>query len=300
MAMARNAGSVSGGRGALLLCVIASFSLTIAGCLQSLGIHAQYGGTSEIPGESAMANEILTERKGPILEITLNRPEIGNAASDTMAVELTKLLLGAAESSEIVVLSGAGNDFCVGRETMGKRPPGAPPEAIALRRRNDVVFNCYGAFRRCEIPVIGVVKGRAFGFGCAVAAVCDITLAADTATFQVPEMAHNIMPTMVMSALVDRVPRKAATYLVWSTAVISPARAREAGIVSEVYPAAELDGAVEALCKRIMRAPRPARVGCKDYARTAFDMDVAGAVEYARSIHAVINSSSEMIPQATG
>jgi enoyl-CoA hydratase len=244
-----------------------------------------------------MADQILTARKGPVLEITLNRPEIGNAASDAMAVELAKLLLGAGESAEIVVLRGAGDDFCVGRETMGKRPPGAQPDALELRRRNDVVFNCYGAFRRCEIPVIGVVKGRAFGFGCAIAAVCDITLAADTAKFQVPEMAHNIMPTMVMSALVDRVPRKALTYLVWSTAIVPPARAREAGIVSEVFPAAELDKAVEALCEQIMRAPRPARVGCKDYARTALDMDVTGAIDYARSIHAVINSSSEMLPK---
>jgi enoyl-CoA hydratase len=244
-----------------------------------------------------MANEIVTARKGPVLEITLNRPEIGNAASDGMAVELTKLLLGAGESSEIVVLRGAGDDFCVGRETMGKRPPGQQPDALELRRRNDVVFNCYGAFRRCEIPVIGVVRGRAFGFGCAIAAVCDITLAADSAKFQVPEMAHNIMPTMVMSALVDRVPRKAMTYLVWSTAVVSPARAREAGIVSEIFPAAELDSAVDALCEQIMKAPRPARVGCKDYARAALDMDVTGAIEYARSIHAVINSSSEMLPK---
>ena len=244
-----------------------------------------------------MANEIVTARKGPVLEITLNRPEIGNAASDAMAIELTKLLLGAGESSEIVVLRGAGDDFCVGRETMGKRPPGQQPDALELRRRNDVVFNCYGAFRRCEIPVIGVVRGRAFGFGCAIAAVCDITLAADSAKFQVPEMAHNIMPTMVMSALVDRVPRKAMTYLVWSTAVVSPARAREAGIVSEIFPAAELDSAVDALCEQIMKAPRPARVGCKDYARAALDMDVTGAIEYARSIHAVINSSSEMLPK---
>jgi enoyl-CoA hydratase len=245
-----------------------------------------------------MTDQILTARKGPVLEITLNRPEIGNAASDSMAVELTRLLLSAGESAEIMVLRGAGEDFCVGRETMGKRPPGLQPEALELRRRNDVVFNCYGAFRRCEIPVIGVVKGRAFGFGCAIAAVCDITLAADTAKFQVPEMAHNIMPTMVMSALVDRVPRKALTYLVWSTAIVTPARAREAGIVSEVHPAAELDAAVEALCAQIMRAPRPARVGCKDYARTALDMDTAGAVDYARSIHAVINSSAEMVRKA--
>jgi len=88
------------------------------------------------------------------------------------------------------------------------------------------------------------------------------------------------------------------TYLVWSTAVIGAARAREAGIASDVFPAAELDAAVEALCAQIMRAPRPARVGCKDYARAALDMDVAGAVEFARSIHAVINSSREMVPAA--
>ena len=85
-------------------------------------------------------------------------------------------------------------------------------------------------------PVIGVVRGGALGFGCAIAAVCDITLAADTAQFQVPEMLHNIMPTMVMSALVDRVPRKAMSYFVYSTAMISAARAREAGLVSEVVP----------------------------------------------------------------
>ena len=88
-----------------------------------------------------MANEILTARKGPVLEITLNRPQIGNAASDAMAVELTKLLLGAAESSEIVVLRGAGDDFCVGRETMGNAPP-------ALRPRHS---SCAGATTWCSI-----------------------------------------------------------------------------------------------------------------------------------------------------
>src|SRR4051812_43318797 len=178
-----------------------------------------------------MANEIVTARKGPVLEITLNRPEIGNAASDGMAVELTKLLLGAGESSEIVVLRGAGDDFCVGRETMGKRPPGQQPDALELRRRNDVVFNCYGGLRRCEIPGIRVVRGGAFGLGCALPALCGIPLAADSSKFQVPERAHNIRRPMVMRALVDRVPRKPMTFLLWPTAVVTPARAREAGIV---------------------------------------------------------------------
>src|SRR5262249_58260003 len=88
-----------------------------------------------------MSSDILTARKGPVLEITLNRPQIGNAASDAMAVEFTKLLLGAGESSEIVGLRGAGAGFFVGRGTMGKRPPGAPPEAVELPRRHNAGVN---------------------------------------------------------------------------------------------------------------------------------------------------------------
>ena len=241
-------------------------------------------------------NDFLIEEADALLRITINHPERGNAMTDDMAVELTRLLTGAAGGIRVIVLRGAGDDFCVGRH---RASGGAPPLADALDRRDvsDVIFNAYGAFRRAPVPIIGVVRGRALGFGCAIAALCDITIAAERAQFQVPEYAHNIMPTMVMSALVDRVPRKALTYLVWSTAIVTPARAREAGIVSEVFPAAELDKAVEALCEQIMRAPRPARVGCKDYARTALDMDTSGAIDYARSIHAVINSSSEMLPK---
>jgi enoyl-CoA hydratase len=242
-----------------------------------------------------MSDDILVKQDGPILRITLNRPDHGNAATDPMALKLTETLLKAEETSRLVVLSANGKDFCVGRASMGQRPA-TPPEAILRRRQSEVIFNTYAAFRSAGVPTIAVVRGLAAGFGCAIAGVADITIAAESATFQIPEMAHNIMPTMVMSALVDRVPRKAMTYLVWSTAVITPQRAREAGIVSEVIPEAELDAAVEALCKQIMAAPRPARVGCKDYARAALDMDVAGAVEFARSIHAVINSSSEMLP----
>ena len=69
-----------------------------------------------------MSSDILTARKGPVLEITLNRPQIGNAASDAMAVELTKLLLGAGESSEIVVLRGGRRGFLRRPRDHGQTP----------------------------------------------------------------------------------------------------------------------------------------------------------------------------------
>src|SRR5579875_1009819 len=199
---------------------------------------------------------ILSEQKGPILEITINRPDDGNKMTDEMARELTTLLDAAAQRAELVVLRGAGDTFCLGRA--GGRPP-ASNEALARRREYDTIFECYGAFRRAAIPIVGVVRGMAAGLGCAIAALCDLTLASDTATFQVPEMAHRIMPGMVLSALIDRVPRKALLYLVYTTATIDAGRALTYGIVSAVVPAASLEEEVERVTSALLKAPRSAR-----------------------------------------
>jgi enoyl-CoA hydratase len=238
-------------------------------------------------------SDILTVQDGPICRITLNRPERGNAVSDEMVAELTRLVEGAGANSQLIVLRGAGTDFCVGRAPGGPKPA-VEPEALERRRFSDVVFNCYAALRNAAVPVIGVVQGKAAGFGCATAAACDITLASDVATFQVPEMAHNILPTMVMSAFVDRVPRKAMSYLVYSTAVIGAERALSFGLVSEIFPAAKLDDAVENLCNAILKAPPPAIRGVKEYVRSGPDMATSGAIEFARNLHATVNSSMEM------
>jgi enoyl-CoA hydratase len=240
-----------------------------------------------------MSDEILAQQDGPILRITFNRPDAGNGATDGMATELTRLLNGAAEKSRLVVLRGAGKDFCIGRATMGQQPA-VLPEALVRKRGYDVIFNSYAAIRNTRIPVIGVVQGRALGYGCAVAALCDITIASDAATFQIPEMEHYILPTMVLSAMIDRMTRKGLAYLTYSCATVGPERALSHGIVSEVVPAAKLDESVDALCAHMLKAPAVATEGVKEYLRHAMTMDVPSAVELARNLHAVVNSSSEM------
>jgi enoyl-CoA hydratase len=240
-----------------------------------------------------MTDEILSQQDGPILRITFNRPDAGNGATDGMATELTRLLNGAAEKSRLVVLRGAGKDFCIGRATMGQQPA-VLPEALVRKRGYDVIFNSYAAIRNTRIPVIGVVQGAALGYGCAVAALCDITIASDAATFQIPEMEHYILPTMVLSAMIDRMTRKGLGYMTWSCATVGAERALSHGIVSEVVPAAKLDESVENLCKHMLKAPAVATEGVKDYLRHAMTMDTPSAVELARNLHAVVNSSSEM------
>jgi len=238
-------------------------------------------------------NDIKVKQDGAVLRITLNQPKRGNAVTDDMVRELTKLINGAGDKADIVVLRGAGKDFCIGRATMGQQPA-VLPEALVRKRAYDVIFNSYAAIRNTPIPVIGAIQGRALGYGCAVAALCDITIASEAATFQIPEMEHYILPTMVLSAMVDRMTRKGLSYMVYSCATVGPERALSHGIVSEVVPAAKLDQAVEDLCKFMLKAPAVATGGVKEYLRHALTMDVPSAVDLARNLHAVVNSSSEM------
>ena len=209
-----------------------------------------------------MSDEILVRTSGRATEIVLNRPEAGNAVTNEMAAALGRAIIDAGES-HFIVLRGAGEDFCIGRAGMGNRPV-ERPAAYERRAQNEVIFDCYGAFRRSPVPVVGVVQGRALGFGCALASLCDITLAGAAATFQLPEMGHNIMPTMAMSSLVDRVPRKALMYLTYSTRAIDAPKALSFGIVSDVVAPEDLETRVAELCEALEKAPRPAILAVKE------------------------------------
>ena len=243
-----------------------------------------------------MADHLLREQDGDVTTITLNRADIGNRVSDPMAVELADMIDDAAKQSRLILFRSAGDDFCLGREGTGRRSSGSPPEAYTVRERAAVIFNTYDAFRRSKVPVIGVVQGRAVGFGCALAALCEITIASDKARFQLPEMSHNILPGIAMSALADRVPRKALMYLVYSTAEIDAHRALSFGLVSDVVSAEQLDSAVQQLVAALKKSPMPAVMGVKEFAKHAFSMDIRAAVDFAKNLHATINSSSSMRP----
>lgn len=243
-----------------------------------------------------MADDVLVERDDDITIVTLNMPDDGNKVSDPLAVQLTELFYKANEDSRAIVLKGAGDDFCLGRSQMGRRGGDAPPEAYEARENSDVIFNAYGGFRDTKIPVIGVVQGRALGFGCALAAVCDVTIAADNARFALPEMGHNIMPTMAMSSLVDRLHRKSAVYLTYSTAEVDAHTALAYGLVSHIAPLAELDAEVDKFLAALKKAPMPAVMAVKEYARIAFSTDIRTAIDFARNLHANVNTSSRMRP----
>jgi len=241
-----------------------------------------------------MADPILRVKDGDITTITLNRPEAGNRQTDTTWAQVTEMFDAAAKESRLILFRGAGEDFCLGREAMGQAQPGPAPEAYAVRDRAETIFNLYGAFRNAKVPVIGVVQGRAVGLGCALAALCDITIASEKARFSFPETAHRIMPTIAFSALVDRVPRKAATFMMYSAQEIDAHKALTFGLASDVVPHGELEASVNRLVEHLKKMPLAAVLALKEYARSAFGMSTQAATDFARNLHATVNSFSGM------
>ncbi len=240
-----------------------------------------------------MPDPVLMQNNGDITTITLNRPEAGNRQTDATWAQVTHMFDDAAKSARLILFKGAGEDFCMGREAMGQQPA-TPPEAYAVRDRAQTIFNLYGAFRNAKAPIIGVVQGRAVGLGCALAALCDITIASEKARFSFPETAHRIMPTIAFSALVDRVPRKAATFMMYSAQEIDAHKALMFGLASNVVPANELDSAVSTLIDHMKKMPFAAVLALKEYAGAAFGMSTQGATDFARNLHATVNSFSGM------
>lgn len=238
-----------------------------------------------------MSEQIKIEQDGHILRITFNRPE-DNGVSDSMAAAMSKALASAHETSDAVMVRSVGPDFCTGRIRDAATPPS--PEAYSRRPEYDSIFNCYKAIRNCQVPVIGVLEGRVMGFGAAVSALFDVSFASDTATFNIPEIAHNVMPTMVMSALYDRINRNAIMWMAYSAEFISAERALNFGFVSQVVPAAKLSAEVERFCQLLLSRPRPAILGLKEYMHHAPRMDEQGAIDYARTLHSMVNTAAEM------
>ncbi|MEX2455508.1 MAG: enoyl-CoA hydratase/isomerase family protein [Rhodospirillaceae bacterium] len=239
-----------------------------------------------------MSEDLLLEQDGRILKATFNRTA-DNMVSDGMAARLSAAVLAAHETSDMVLLRSAGPDFCTGRARNADAGP-PNPEAYGRRPEYDSIFGAYRAIRDAQVPVVGVIQGRCMGFGTAIASLCDVSFAASTAQFNIPEIEHNVMPTMVMSAVYDRMNRNAILWMAYSADFIDAERALSYGIVSQVVDAGGLDAEVDRFCKLLLSRPRPAVLGLKEYLHVAPRMDEQGAIDYARSLHSMVNTAAAM------
>jgi len=224
-----------------------------------------------------MSDNVHIRRNGDVLEIVLDRAEKGNALTAAMGESIVAALAGIGEEVKLVRMSAIGGDFCAGRDSPIPTL-GAKPSAETVRQLVALPpLALYDAIKAVPVPVIAVVRGRAIGAGCALACVADLVVCADDAVFQIPEMERDIPPALVMAALADRVPVKTLAQMVYSRAPLGAAQAREAGLVSNVVPAAELDAAADALVQTMLGNSPVTLRAVKQFLALAPGMPAAGA-----------------------
>jgi enoyl-CoA hydratase/carnithine racemase len=227
-----------------------------------------------------------------ITTITLNRADCGNLVSNQMGAEIAGMI-DAAAGSRLIVLRGAGTDFCLGRDTAAMKAQGPAKTAIDVRRLNtEPALAVYGAFRRATVPVLGIVQGRAIGFGCALAGLCDVTIASDDALFQLPEMDHGIPPCLAMSALLGNATPKGIMYLVYSTETIDAQRALAMGLLSKVVPKGALQKEADTFIQKTLSRVPAAVPAVKEYMRSAPRMEPQAAADFGSNLLAGVLSSS--------
>ena len=191
-----------------------------------------------------------------VAHVTLNRPETGNAVHLEMAKELDAASLECESNRDVraVLLSGAGNSFCVGGDVKAFAAQKQLPRYV--REITAHLHLAVSRFARLDAPVIAAVQGAAAGGGFSLAISCDLVVAAESATFLMAYSKIGMAPDGGSTYFLPRlVGFKRAIELTLTNRVLSAREACEWGIVTEVAPLERLAARAEELARSLAQGP---------------------------------------------
>ncbi|SAK61712.1 enoyl-CoA hydratase [Caballeronia ptereochthonis] len=228
---------------------------------------------------------VIEETVGRVGVITLNRPRQMNALNDALMDALGDALLrfDADERIGAIVLTGNARAFAAGADI------------AAMARwscmdvfRSDFITRNWETIRRVRKPVIAAVAGVALGGGCELALACDIVIAAENATFGLPEIKLAMMPGAGGTQRLPRAIGKAkAMDMCLSARTLNAAEAERSGLVSRVVPADALRDESMALAATIAGYSLPALMAIKESVNRAYEASLSEGVLFERrQLHA--------------
>ena len=178
-----------------------------------------------------------------VARVTLNRPERLNAVDSAADAALHDIWTAIDEDPAIrcVVLTGTGRAFCAGADMKEEGPGGLAYWAST----GDHGFGGIAMGGRLSVPVIARVNGLALGGGFEMVLGCDLIVAAEGASFGLPEPRVGRLPLDGMILLPRLIPRAQAMGMLLTGRRMSAAEALKYGLINQVVPEDELDGAVQ-------------------------------------------------------
>ena len=219
-----------------------------------------------------MSETLQIEREGFVARVWLNRPDVRNAFNDGVIAELRSSFdaLAADPSLRAIVLGGRGKAFCAGADLSWMKTMAgytweqnrADAQALA-----DMLWAIY----RCPVPVVGRIQGDCYAGGVGLAAVCDVLVAADQATFCLSEARLGLLPATISPYVIRAMGEQAARRYFVTAERFGAARAAALGFVHEVCTADALDAKVDEIVASLVGNGPMALRACKGLVQ-----DVAG------------------------
>jgi methylglutaconyl-CoA hydratase len=193
------------------------------------------------------------EPEGALVRIVLNRPEVHNAFNGELIYELRTAFDALAVDGKvrIVILTGAGKSFCAGAD-LGymKTMASYGPEENSKDAR--ALSDMFAAIRSCPKPVIGRINGAAMGGGAGLAAACDLSIAAESATFAFSEVKLGLIPAVISPYVVERIGASAARRLFMTGERFDAKLAERVGLVDMAVPDDILDSVVAEQARQLL------------------------------------------------
>ena len=221
---------------------------------------------------------VTSTQEGPILTLTLNRPEALNALNAQVLDDLDAAL-DAVDLNTVrcLIFTGTGDKAFAAGADIAAMANMTPEEAAAFSRRGNEVFRRIETF---PLPTIAAVNGYALGGGCELAMACDMRLCSETAVFGQPEVTLGITPGFGgTQRLMRLVGMGKAKELIFSARNVKAPKALEIGLVNAVYPPEELLPAAKKLGARIAKNAPIAVRACKAAMNEGIDLPMDEAVD---------------------
>jgi len=203
---------------------------------------------------------ITCEIAGPLATVMLNRPEARNAISQEMVEELLRCFAALASEEHaavrVVVLRAAGSAFCAGGDVRDL--------GDATREGATVAFDkLLRAINEAPQVVIARIQGPAMGGGLGLVCVADIAIAAQSATFALPEVRMGLAPALISPYVIQRIGFTRARQLMLTGMRLSAEQALAFGLIQETCADARLDALVDGTVREALRCAPQALRACK-------------------------------------
>jgi enoyl-CoA hydratase/carnithine racemase len=203
--------------------------------------------------------DLLSDRDGAVLRLTINREDKRNALSaDVMRGLLDAVTAAASDESVRVIVIGSAGDriFCSGADLAVMA---ADATGLEQHEGRGLLAKLVVAMRQCPVPVVARVQGLCLAGGIGLAIGTDVVLARESAQFGMPEVDRGLWPFMVSALLARHVSPKHAIDRMLAGDRFDAQTAYQMGLVSRVFPDESFDADVEAYVGKLAAAP-PAAV----------------------------------------